>query len=287
MDRRLPFSVGPGRNWVGRFGLLLVALLLGACASAPGANPRDPLEPFNRAVFRFNDTLDAAVLKPVATGYRDGIPERIRQGIGNFFENLEDVWSLANNALQFKGQATWDSLRRVGVNTFLGWGGLFDVATEMDIEKHTRDFGHTLGYWGVAPGPYLVLPLLGSSSLRDTVALPLDWKGDLVASVPHVPTRNTATVVRGIDTRSDLLKAGNMLEEAALDRYSFMRDAYLQRRRSVIYDGNPPEDESGDVVSSLTDASAPQGEPPSPAPTRSAVQTLSSSGVSAEEKVKP
>ncbi len=287
MGRSLSFSVESGRTWARRFGLLLVVLLLSACASAPGANPRDPLEPFNRSVYRFNDALDAAVLKPVATSYRDVIPERVRQGIGNFFENLEDVWSLVNNALQFKGQAAFDSLRRVGVNTFLGWGGLFDVATEMDIEKHTKDFGHTLGYWGVAPGPYLVLPILGSSSLRDTVALPVDWKGDLVASVPHVPTRNTATVVRGIDTRSDLLKAGNMLEEAALDRYSFMRDAYLQRRRSVIYDGNPPEDESVDGASNSTDFSAPPGEPPNPTPTKSAAETLSSSGVSGEEKVKP
>ncbi len=279
--------VDSGRARARWAGLLLVLLTLGGCASGPNANPRDPLEPFNRAVYRFNDTLDAAVLKPVATGYRDGIPERIRQGIGNFFENLEDVWSLVNNVLQFKGQASFDSLRRVGVNTFLGWGGLFDVATEMDIEKHTKDFGQTLGYWGVAPGPYLVLPLLGSSSLRDTVALPVDWKGDLVVAVPHVPTRNTATAVRAIDARSDLLKAGNMLEEAALDRYSFMRDAYLQRRRSVIFDGNPPEDETGDAASNPTDSSTPQSVPPSPAPTNHAAETLSNTGVSGEEKVKP
>jgi phospholipid-binding lipoprotein MlaA len=272
----LSISVDPGRARARWAGLLLVLLALTGCASGPNANPRDPLEPFNRAVYRFNDTLDAAVLKPVATGYRDGIPERIRQGIGNFFENLEDVWSLVNNALQFKGQASFDSLRRVGVNTFLGWGGLFDVATEMDIEKHTKDFGHTLGYWGMAPGPYLVLPLLGPSSLRDTVALPVDWKGDLVANVAHVPTRNTATVVRAIDTRSDLLKAGNMLEEAALDRYSFMRDAYLQRRRSAIFDGNPPEEESEPDVQAA-----------GPTPTDNATDTLSNAGVSGSEKAKP
>ena len=154
---------------------------------------------------------------------------------------VQDVWSFVNNALQFKGQAALDSAKRVGVNTVLGWGGIFDVATEMDIEKHTRDFGHTLGYWGMAPGPYLVLPLLGASSLRDTAALPLDWKGDLVSSVHSVPVRNTAVGLRALDERSTLLKAGTMLEEAALDPYSFVRDAYLQRRRSVIYDGNPPD----------------------------------------------
>jgi phospholipid-binding lipoprotein MlaA len=257
----------------------LVLLALTGCASGPGANPRDPLEPFNRGVYRFNDAVDTAVLKPVATAYRDVIPERVRQGIGNFFENLEDVWSLVNNVLQFKGQDAFDSLRRVGVNTFLGWGGIFDVATEMDIEKHTRDFGHTLGYWGVAPGPYLVLPVLGPSSLRDAVALPVDWKGDLVANVPHVPTRNTATVIRGIDSRSDLLKASSMLEEAALDRYSFLRDAYFQRRRSVIFDGNPPEEEPASGV--------PDTEAPAPKPTDNATETLSNAGVPGQEKAKP
>jgi phospholipid-binding lipoprotein MlaA len=237
--------------------VLLVVLSLAGCASGPNANPRDPLEPFNRGVYTFNDTVDKAVLKPVATAYRDVTPVRVRQGVGNFFGNLEDVWSFVNNALQFKGQAAIDSLKRFGVNTFMGWGGVFDVATEMDIEKHTKDFGHTLGYWGVAPGPYLVLPLLGPSTLRDTAALPIDWKGDLVSNVQHVPTRNTATVVRVIDERSNLLKAGTMLEEAALDRYSFTRDAYLQRRRSVIYDGNPPEDTGGEI--SPTPADMPPG----------------------------
>jgi phospholipid-binding lipoprotein MlaA len=168
----------------------------------------------------------------------------VRQGVGNFFGNLQDAWSFVNNVLQFKGQAAIDSLRRVGVNTFLGWGGVFDVATEMDIEKHTKDFGHTLGYWGFGSGPYLVLPLLGSSTLRDAVALPVDWKGDLLANVGHIPTRNTARVLRLVDERSDLLKASTMLEEAALDPYTFVREAFLQRRRSVIFDGNPPEEDN-------------------------------------------
>ena len=279
MSQLLAIFAGPGRARAGWAFLLLVWLALTGCASGPGANPRDPLEPFNRGVYRFNDAVDTAVLKPVATAYRDVIPERVRQGIGNFFENLEDVWSFVNNALQFKGQGAFDSLKRVGVNTFLGWGGIFDVATEMDIEKHTKDFGHTLGYWGVAPGPYLVLPVLGPSSLRDAVALPVDWKGDLVANVPHVPTRNTATVIRGIDNRSDLLKASSMLEEAALDRYSFLRDAYFQRRRSVIFDGNPPEEDA-----------APGGaepEAPPPKPTDNATETLSNAGVPGQEKAKP
>ncbi len=228
------------------FGLLLISMLLTACASGPNADPRDPLEPLNRGVYRFNNSLDEAVFKPVASAYRDVAPVRVRQGVGNFFGNLEDVWSLVNNALQFKGEAAIDTLRRIGINTVLGWGGIFDIATEMDIEKHTKDFGHTLGRWGIGSGPYLVLPFLGSSTLRDTLALPVDWKGDLVLQVSNIPTRNTATALRLVDRRSDLLKASTMLEEAALDEYTFIREAFLQRRRSVIFDGNPPEDDKAE-----------------------------------------
>lgn len=217
-------------------------VVLAGCATGPNADPRDPIEPFNRGVYRFNDALDTAVLKPVATAYRDVTPELIRRGVGNFFANLEDIWSFVNNALQFKGQAAGDSLARFGINTFFGMGGVFDVASDLSIEKHSRDFGQTLGYWGVAPGPYLVLPLLGPSSLRDTAALPVDMAGDLVSQVSHIPTRNSAKVIRIIDNRSELLRAGDMLDEIALDKYSFIRDAYLQRRRNAIYDGNPPEE---------------------------------------------
>lgn len=215
---------------------------LAGCATGPNADPRDPIEPFNRGVYRFNDVLDTAVLKPVATVYRDVTPPLLRRGVDNFFANLQDIWSFVNNALQFKGQAAGDSLARFGINTFIGMGGIFDVASDLSIEKHARDFGQTLGYWGVAPGPYLVLPLLGPSSLRDTVALPVDMAGDLVSQVSHIPTRNSAKVIRIIDNRSELLRAGDMLDEIALDKYSFIRDAYLQRRRSAIYDGNPPEE---------------------------------------------
>jgi len=264
--RRIDHPI-PGRlRWAG---VLLIFLSLVGCASGPNANPRDPLEPFNRDVYQFNEAVDKAVLKPVATAYRDATPVRVRQGVGNFFGNLEDIWSFVNNTLQFKGQAAIDSLKRFGVNTFFGWVGVFDVATEMDIEKHTKDFGDTLGYWGVAPGPYLVLPLLGSSTLRDTVALPVDWKGDIVANIPYIPTRNSATVVRAIDQRSDLLKASTMLEEAALDPYTFTRDAFLQRRRSIIFDGNPPEEDTAQPV------------PETP------TETLNNSGLSGDEKVKP
>ena len=280
-------------------GVLLILLVLGGCATGPNANPRDPLEPFNRGVYQFNDAVDRTVLKPVATVYRNVTPVRVRQGVGNFFGNLEDVWSFVNNALQFKGQAALDSLKRFGVNTFVGWGGIFDIASEMDIEKHTKDFGHTLGYWGVGPGPYLVLPLLGPSTLRDTVALPVDLQGDIVSHVTHIPTRNTTMAVRVVDNRAALLKASTMLEEAALDRYAFTRDAYLQRRRSVIYDGNPPEE---DTVENTGEPVPAQPEPPPPAaatptelstetPTKTSIETPTeaptNSGPTGDEKVKP
>ena len=226
-------------RWLG-LGALLLSLV--ACASGPQASPHDPLEPFNRGVFKFNDALDVAVVKPMAVVYRDHTPTRLRQGITNVFDNLEDVWSTVNNALQLKGRSAVDSLARVVINTVFGIGGVIDVASEMEIERHTKDFGHTLGFWGVPPGPYLVLPLLGPSSLRDTVALPVDWQGDLVTQIGHVPTRNTGVVVRAIDNRADLLKATSMLDDVALDRYTFTRDAYLQRRRNDIFDGNPPDD---------------------------------------------
>jgi phospholipid-binding lipoprotein MlaA len=227
-------------------GFLLAGLLLAllGCASGPQLTPHDPLEPFNRGVFRLNDTLDTALVKPVATLYRERTPTRVRQGIGNVFGNLEDVWSAVNSALQLNGRALTDSVTRVVFNTLIGIGGVVDVASEMDIERHTKDFGHTLGFWGVPPGPYIMLPILGPSTLRDSVALPLDWQGDLVRRIPYVPGRNAATVLRGIDTRSSLLKATSMLEEVALDRYTFTRDAFLQRRRSDIFGGNPPEEEA-------------------------------------------
>lgn len=226
-------------RWLG-IGALLLSLV--ACATGPQASPHDPLEPFNRGVFKFNDALDVAVVKPVALAYRDHTPTRLRQAVGNVFGNLEDVWSAVNNALQLKGRAAVDSVARVLVNTVLGIGGVIDVASELDIERHTKDFGHTLGFWGVPAGPYLVLPLLGSSSLRDTAALPMDWQGDLVTQIGHVPTRNTSIVVRAVDNRAGLLKATSMLDDVALDRYTFTRDAYLQRRRNDIFDGNPPDD---------------------------------------------
>jgi phospholipid-binding lipoprotein MlaA len=233
-----------------RTGLLLLWLGLAGCASGPHVDPRDPLEPFNRGVFQFNDRVDRALIKPVASAYREVLPSPIRQGVNNFFSNLQDAWSFVNNTLQLKGVAAANSATRFGVNTFLGLGGLLDVASEMRIERHTKDFGHTLGYWGVGPGPYLMLPLLGPSTLRDTAALPVDMQGNLISGVQHVPTRNSLTAVKLLDQRSRLLQATDMLDQVALDPYTFSRDAFLQGRRSAVYDGNPP-DEPESVPSDL------------------------------------
>ena len=215
------------------------------CASAPEARKDDPFEPFNRKVFQFNDAVDKAVLKPVALVYQKVTPKPVRNGVKNFFGNLKDGWSVVNNGLQLKGQNAADSLSRFGINTFLGLGGVLDVASELNIERHSKDFGHTLGYWGVPSGPYLVLPLLGPSTVRDTAALPVDSLGNPVNSVSDTAARNTLLAVRVVDIRTNLLRSSDMLEEVALDKYSFTRDTYLQYRRNAIYDGNPPETDDG------------------------------------------
>ncbi|HQQ69732.1 MAG TPA: VacJ family lipoprotein, partial [Alicycliphilus sp.] len=164
--------------------LLLGAALLSGCATGPNANPADPLEPYNRSMSTFNENVDKAVLKPVATAYRDVTPQPLRTGVTNFFANLGDAWSFVNNVLQFKGREAFDSLVRLSVNTVFGLGGVLDVASEAGIDRHKQDFGLTLGHWGVPTGPYLVLPLLGPSTVRDTAALPVDfYVGDLVDQV--------------------------------------------------------------------------------------------------------
>ncbi len=234
--------------------LLLAALLLTGCASGPTADRRDPLEPFNRGVFRFNDTVDRAVIKPVATAYRDVVPSPVRSGVNNFFNNLQDAWSAVNNTLQLNGEAAGNSAVRFGVNTVFGLGGLLNVASEMRIERHTKDFGHTLGYWGVPAGPYLVLPLLGPSTMRDAAATSIDAAGNLLSSIDDTSALSAAAMLRLLDRRTQLLGASAMLDQVALDPYTFTRDAHLQRRRSSIYDGYPPDEE--EVMPELDASSA-------------------------------
>ena len=210
-------------------------MMLGGCAGF-NTNPRDPLEPLNRKVSQFNEGVDKAVLKPVATAYKNGVPPLVRTGVSNFFGNLGDAWSFVNSVLQFKFQNAAENFMRLNVNTFFGLGGILDIASELNIERHKEDFGQTLGRWGVPAGPYIVLPLLGPSTLRDTVALPVDYQGDLVHRVKPLEDRNALYVLRAVDSRSNLLRIGSVIDEAALDKYSFTRDAYLQKRRADITD---------------------------------------------------
>jgi phospholipid-binding lipoprotein MlaA len=222
---------------------LAASLLLVGCASAPTANPKDPWEPMNRSVASFNDKVDNNVLKPLATGYRNVVPDLIQTGVRNVFNNFADMWSTVNNLLQLKPANTAESLGRVIVNTVFGIYGIFDVATYIKLERHPEDFGQTLGYWGVPNGPYLVLPLFGPSTLRDGASMPVDFAVSPTKLISDIPTRNEVFALRLVSKRAELLKSGSMLEEASIDKYSFTRDAYLQYRRSQIYDGNPPDEE--------------------------------------------
>lgn len=221
------------------FALLLVSLfLLGGCAT--NGDRRDPLEPMNRGIYQFNDTVDKAIIKPVAQGYKEILPQPVRTAVSNFFSNLDDVLVLLNDLLQFKLQQAASDFARLIWNTTFGVAGLIDVSTSMGLEKHNEDFGQTLGYWGLGNGPYLVLPILGPSSLRDTTGRVVDWQFDPVVQHPVVAERNTATVIKVESVRARLLETDKVLDEAALDPYVFVRDAYLQRRRALVYDGNPP-----------------------------------------------
>jgi phospholipid-binding lipoprotein MlaA len=230
--------------------LLALVLLSTGCATGPNANPKDPLEPMNRKIAVFNDTLDDNVLKPVATGYRDYTPQLVQTGVSNFFRNLSDVLSTLNNGLQLKGRDTAESLMRVVVNTTFGIYGIFDVATPIGLQRHPEDFGQTLGYWGVPDGPYLVLPIFGPSTVRDASMLPVELSLDLVGQHDVAAERNVAVFARIVDKRASLLKTTNLLSDAAIDKYSFTRDGYLQFRRNQVFDGNPPD------VDQLEDPSA-------------------------------
>jgi phospholipid-binding lipoprotein MlaA len=215
---------------------LLMFLVLTGCATGPDAHPQDPLEPWNRGVYKFNDVIDTNVLKPVATTYTNVTPDPVRRGVGNFFNNIRDVWSAANAALQLRPQEAVENLFRVGVNTFMGLGGVLDVATEMGIPRTRLDFGQTLGRWGVPSGPYLVLPLLGPSSVRDATGTGVQFRVNDYTEFDDSSLQTSLTVLEVVDTRAGLLRAGTMLNEAAIDKYSFMRDFYLQRRQNQIDD---------------------------------------------------
>ena len=236
------------------------ATVLAGCATS--GNPKDPIEGYNRAMFSFNETVDKAVIKPVAQGYNYVTPQPVQTGVSNFFGNLADIWTSVNNLLQGKPGDALSDAGRVLINSTVGILGLFDVATPMGLEKHEEDFGQTLGRWGVGDGAYVVLPILGPRTVRDTVGLAADIYTDPVRDADaHRGYRNTAIALRAIDTRADLLKAEDALEAAALDKYAYVRDAYLQHRRSAIYDGNPPRQADDAALPSLPADSLTSNEP--------------------------
>jgi len=226
-----------------------LGLLLGGCATVKHHDPQDPFEGFNRAVYTFNNDFDRALLKPVAKGYKKVVPTPARHGVTNFFSNLNDVVVIANDLLQLKLSQACSDAGRVTFNSTFGLLGFIDVATPLGLPKHNEDLGQTLGYWGVGPGPYLVLPFLGPSTVRDTVGLVGDWQIDPVDQAHDRTVRYSAIALRAVDTRANLLGATDLLQMAAIDPYTFTREAYLQHRRSLVYDGNPPrqgpDDDSG------------------------------------------
>lgn len=254
-------------------GLMSLALL-GGCAST--GNPRDPLEPINRAVYHFNEGLDKTVVSPAAELYRDVLPQFVRTGVSNFFANINDVLVALNNLLQGKLPDAVSDAGRVAVNTTVGLLGVLDIATEIGLEKHDEDFGQTLGRWGVGDGPYLVLPLFGPSNLRDALARIVDYKTDLVTYVDPSSDRNALWGLRIVNRRSELLGTSKILETAALDPYEFLRDAYLQRRRNLVYDGSPPPDKDDDIEIPMKPRS--EGEDAGPSASSSDVNSILISG---------
>jgi phospholipid-binding lipoprotein MlaA len=222
--------------------VLLLAALGGCATTGEERDPRDPFEGFNRGVYRFNETFDDYLAKPVATAYRKALHVEIRTRVTNFFGNIQDIFIGVNNILQGKFADGVNDWARFAFNSTWGLLGLHDIATDMGYEKHNEDFGQTFGRWGVPPGPYLVLPFLSSSTLRDTAGTAVDWTVSPLSEVRPIDLRNTLYGLYLVNTRSELLDATRILEEAALDKYVFQRDAYLQRRRSLIYDGRPPRE---------------------------------------------
>lgn len=221
----------------------VVALTLSGCASFRAAAPGDPLEPVNRGVYSFNNTFDHYLLKPIAKGYDAAVPNLVKRGVSNVFQNAADVQSVVSDALQLKGAKLGDDLGRVAINTTLGIGGIFDHASAMGIERGNEDLGQTLGYWSIGAGPYIVLPFLGPSSLRDAVARYPEGLYDPVSTLSSVPLRNSLLGLRVVDTRVGLFPAESLMNQAALDRYTFLRSAYMQRRQSLVLDGKRPKDE--------------------------------------------
>ncbi|HEY0295128.1 MAG TPA: VacJ family lipoprotein [Bordetella sp.] len=221
----------------------LACALMAGCAAPQQPDPRDPWEGFNRGVYKFNDTVDHVLIKPVATVYDTVMPDPAQECVHNMFSNLGDVWGGINSLLQGNGVNAINSWGRFLLNTTMGLGGCIDVGSKTGARKIPNDFGTTLGVWGLGQGPYLVLPILGPSTIRDGAGLATAWFANplWINDVRNIGLRNSLYGLDFVDTRASLLDVTNTIDRTALDPYSFVRDAYLQRRRSLVHDGQPPE----------------------------------------------
>jgi phospholipid-binding lipoprotein MlaA len=269
-----------GRWALSGIAALAATLLFAGCTTiqqargGPGQK-LDPWENWNRKVFAFNEDLDKYVMKPVATAYANVVPQPLRRGVDNFFANAADAWSAVNNVLQGKGQPAFEDVVRFTTNSFFGIAGFFDVASEIGIPRHKEDFGQTLGVWGFGAGAYIVWPLLGPSTVRDSIGLPLDISVSPSAVINDGRTQFALTALQLINARANLLGASQVLDDIALDKYTFLRDAYLQRRRSLVFDGedrSPPDSQQqddGNPSAPADGASAPADAASSAAPAAS------------------
>jgi phospholipid-binding lipoprotein MlaA len=235
--------MNPARSPLRSLSLALAGALLCACAAAP--NKDDPFEPWNRAMYEVHTAVDSAVIKPVAQGYVAVVPEVIRTGISNFFGNIDDFFTGINNVLEGRGDQAGDDFGRVLLNTMFGLG-FFDQASMMGIPKDKKDFGITFGKWGAPPGPYFFVPLFGPTTLRDGAGTVVRFFVGPIGYINDIPVRNTLYGLGYLDTRAQALSAESVLETAALDKYRFLRSAYLKNRRFQIYDGKPPPEEDDD-----------------------------------------
>lgn len=212
-------------------------LVLAGCATP--ANHYDPLESVNRPIYKFNEVSDRYVLKPVAKGYDYVTPRFVKKGVSNFFNNIDDIFTAANGLLQGKPKQAGADTARVLLNSTLGLAGLFDVASSVGLDRHDEDFGQTLGYWGLGSGPYLMLPLLGPTTLRDASRYPIDFYASPTGQIESTRVRNSLRALSIVDKRTRLFRFDALIEDA-LDPYAFVRDAYLQQRYNAVWDGKPP-----------------------------------------------
>ena len=227
-----------------RLATLLAAALLAGCAATPSRV--DPLEPFNRAMFEVNDVAEKVVIKPVVSAYTTVIPSPVRTAVSNVFGNIEDLFSAVNGLLQGKPDKAGNDLGRVMVNTLWGLGGLIDVATDAGIERGNEDFGQTFGFWGLGQGPYLFIPFFGPTTIRDGSGFLIRVAAGPVGFIPDVPVRNSLYGVGYVDLQAQAKEARAVVDTAALDRYRFIRNAYLQKRRYDVFDGEPPPQKEED-----------------------------------------